>query len=104
MSFEAMDTLAAAEEQVRQMLADAGAEAKQSLARAREEGEQMIADALRKADSELTELGKQADEKVKSDVLALADNNENRKAAMRAHAEARADAAAAFVVERIVNG
>ena len=103
MSFEAMETLAAAEETVRRMQADAAVAAKQSLARAGEEGEQMIADALKKAESELAELGRQADEKAKASVLALAENNENRKAAMRAHAEARADKAAAFIVERIVN-
>lgn len=103
MPFDAIDTLAAAEEQVRVMLADAAAKAKQSLAQAREEGEQMLTDALRNADAELEELGKKSDEKAKANVLSLAENNENRKAAMRAHAETRADKAAAFIVERIVN-
>ena len=104
MSFEAMETLAAAEETVRRMLADAAADAKQKLADARSQGEQMVADALKKADDELAELTRQADAKAKEDVLELAGSNENRKAALRARAEARADKAAAFIVERIVNG
>ena len=104
MSFEAMETLAAAEENVRKMLADAAAASKQSIADARSEGERILADALKRADSELAELGRQADAKAKEDVLELAGNNENRKAALRARAEARADKAAAFIVERIVSG
>ena len=104
MSLEAMETLAAAEETVRRMLADAAAEAKQRLSDARSEGEQMVADAQKRADDELAELGRQADAKAKADVLELAGNNENRKAALRARAEARTDKAAAFIVERIVNG
>ena len=103
MSLEAMETLAAAEETVRRMQADAASAAKQRLAAAREEGEQLVAESLRRAEQELDELGKAADEKARADVIALAENNENRKAAMRAHAEARADKAAAFIVERIVN-
>ena len=104
MSFEAMETLAAAEETVRRMLADAAAASKQSIANARNEGEQILADALKSAESELAERNRQADAKAKADVLELAGNNENRKAALRARAEARADKAAAFIVERIVNG
>ena len=103
MPFDAMDTLAAAEEKVRVMLAEATARAKQSLTDARDAGERMLADALGSADAELAELGRQADEKARADVQSLAENNENRKAAMRARAEARADKAAAFIVERIVN-
>ena len=99
-----METLAAAEETVRRMLADAAAASKQSIANARNEGEQILADALKSAESELAERNRQADAKAKADVLELAGNNENRKAALRARAEARADKAAAFIVERIVNG
>ena len=103
MSFEALETLAQAEETVRRMQADAALRAKQSLAAAREEGEQMLADALKNADRELAELNRNADEKAKADLSELAANYENRKAAMRAHAEARSERAAAFIVERIVN-
>ena len=102
-SFEAMETLAAAEETVRRMLADASAEAKQRIADARSAGERTVADALKNAENELAELNRQADAKAKADVLELAGSNENRKAALQARADARADQAAAFIVERIVN-
>ena len=103
MSLEAMETLAAAEEKVRRMRADAAAAAKQSIADAREAGEQMIADAIRKSTEEIAELSRQSDEKAKADALDLAGSNENRKAVMRAKAESRASQAVDLIVERIVN-
>lgn len=103
MSLEAIQALTAAEETVRSMRADAAAEAKQKLAAARERGEQLVADAVKKAKAEMSELSRQADEKAKADAVALVGNNENRKAAMRVRAESKAEKAAAFIVERIVN-
>ena len=104
MSFEAMETLAAVEENVRRMHADAAAASKQALADAVAAGEQLVAEAIRTAEAELAELSRKADEKGRAAVLALADSNANRKAALGAKAEARAEKAAAFIVERIVNG
>ncbi len=104
MSLEAMETLAASEEQVRRMRADAAAAARQSIADARESGEKLIADAVKKAAEEIEALTRKSDEKAKADALELAGNNENRKAVMRAKAESRAEQAAALIVERIVNG
>ena len=103
MSLEAMETLAASEELVRRMRADAAAAAKQSIAEARENGERLIAEAIRKSTEEIGELARQSDEKAKAEALDLAGNNENRKAAMRAKAEAKAEQAVALIVERIVN-
>lgn len=103
MSLEAMETLAASEELVRRMRADAAAAAKQSVADARAEGEKRIEEAIRKASEEVSQLAKQADEKAKAEALALADNNENRKAVMRTKAESRAKQAVDLIVERIVN-
>ena len=103
MSREAMETLAASEELVRRMRADAAAAAKQSVADARADGEKRIAEAIRKASEEVSQLAKQADEKAKADAMSLADNNENRKAVMRAKAESRAKQAVDLIVERIVN-
>ena len=104
MSREAMETLAASEERVRRMRADAAAAAKQSIADARENGERLIAEAIQRSAEEISVLAKQADEKAKADALDLAGNNENRKAVMRAKAESKADQAVALIVERIVNG
>ena len=103
MSLEAMETLAAAEENVRRMRADAAAAAKQRIADAREAGEQLIADAVKKSAEEIAELARQSDEKAKADALELAGTNENRKAVMRAKAETRAAQAVDLIVERIVN-
>ena len=104
MSIEAMEILAASEEQVRRMRADAATAARQSIADARESGEKLIADAVKKAAEEVEALSRQSDEKAKANALELAGNNENRKAVMRAKAESRAEQAADLIVERIVNG
>ena len=103
MSLEAMETLAAAEEKVRRMRADAAAAAKQSIADARAEGEQRIADAIKKSAEEIEALARQSDEKARADDLELAGSNENRKAVLRAKAESRAEQAVSLIVERIVN-
>ncbi|MFR3291050.1 MAG: hypothetical protein ACLTSG_12870 [Lachnospiraceae bacterium] len=42
--------------------------------------------------------------KAKEDARQLASDTENRKAAMRARADARLEKAAALIVERVVNG
>jgi vacuolar-type H+-ATPase subunit H len=98
-----METLAASEELVRRMRADAAAAAKQSIADARENGEKLIAEAVRKSAEEIAELSRQSDEKAKADALELAGSNENRKAVMRAKAESKAQQAIDLIVERIVN-
>ncbi len=103
MSREAMETLAASEELVRRMRADASAAAKQSIADARESGEKLIAEAVRKSAEEIAELARRSDEKAKADALELAGSNENRKAVMRAKAESKAQQAVDLIVERIVN-
>lgn len=103
MSLEAMETLAASEELVRRMRADAAAAAKQRIADARESGEKLIAEAIRRSAEEIGELARQTDEKAKAQALELAGNNENRKAVMRTKAESRAKQAVDLIVERIVN-
>ena len=103
MSLEAMETLAASEEMVRRMRADAAAAAKQSIADARESGERLVAEAIRRSAEEIGELARQSDEKAKAEAKELAGSNENRKAVMRAKAESRAQEAVDLIVERIVN-
>ena len=84
MSFEAITAINEAEEKARQMKADALAGAK--------------------AAAEVRELRAKSDEKAKQDAIELASDTENRKAAMRARADARMEKAAALIVERVVNG
>ena len=104
MSFEAITAISAAEEKARQMKAEALAAAKAGEAAAVEEGKLTMEAARKKAESEVRELRAKSDEKAKQDAVALASDTENRKAAMRARADARMDKAAALIVERVVNG
>ena len=86
------------------MKAEALAAAKAAEAAAVEEGKLTMEAARKKAESEVRELRAKSDEKAKQDAVALASDTENRKAAMRARADARMDKAAALIVERVVNG
>ena len=52
----------------------------------------------------LAELRAKSDEKAREDARQLASDTENKKAAMRARADARLGKAAALIVERVVNG
>ena len=87
MSFEAITTISEAEESAKRMKAEALSAAKAA-----------------EAAAELAELRAKSDEKAKEDARQLASDTENRKAAMRARADARLEKAAALIVERVVNG
>ena len=78
--------------------------AKAAEAAAQAEGRTAMEAAEKKAAAELAELRSKSDEKAKEDALELASDTENRKAAMRARADARLEKAAALIVERVVNG
>ncbi len=103
MSLEAMQFLAAAEENVKQMKSSSAAAAKKRIADARLAGEAMLAEAVKKAERELDELDAAANEEAKKSAHELAEKNEAGKSAMRAAAEVKMPEAVAFIVERIVN-
>jgi vacuolar-type H+-ATPase subunit H len=103
MSLEAIKTIGEAEENAKRIRADAASDAKKAIADAEAAGHAAIDAAIRKAEDELRELTKKADEKATADAQQLADDTENKKAAMRARAEKLVDKAASLVVERIVN-
>ena len=63
-----------------------------------------MAEAEKKAAAELAGLREKSGEKAKEGARQLASDTENRKAAMRARADARLEKAAALIVERVVNG
>ena len=93
MSFEAITSITGAE-----------AAAKATIAGAELKAKQMLADAAgKKAEGELQELNRQAADKARADAETVSGELENRKAALRARAEARLEEAATLVVERIVN-
>ncbi len=103
MSLEAIKTISEAEEAVRRRKAEAQLEAKRAIADAQAAADAAVEAAKAKAADELQGLVKTADDKSRADALELAGNTENKKAAMRVHAESRLDAAARFITERIVN-
>lgn len=102
MSLEAMQFLAAAEENVKQMKASSAAAAKKRIADARLAGEAMLEEAVKKAERELDELSAAANEEAKKSAHELAAKNEASKSVMRAAAEANMAQAVSFIVERIV--
>ena len=103
MSFEAISNIAQAEAQAKNAVAGAEARAKQLAADAESAGKLAVEATVQKAEAELTELGRQVDEKAQAQAESLAAELENQKAVLRAKAEGKLDAAAALVVERIVN-
>ncbi len=103
MSFEAITSIADAEANAKAAVAAAELKSKQMLADAETAGKAAIEAAAVKAEEELTELRRKADEKAKTDAGGLSGELENKKAALRAKAEANLEKAAALVVERIVN-
>ena len=103
MSFEAIEGISNAEAYEKELIAADDVKALQMSAEAENEGKAAVEAARAKADSELTELRKQADAKAMTEAGELSAETENRKAALRARAEARLEKAAALVVERIVN-
>ena len=104
MSFEAISRITQAEAEARAAVAAAEQEAKQMLSDAQSAGKASVEAACAKAEGELRQLGRKAEEKLGEDAGDLNRDMENKKAALRARAEARLEKAAALVVERIVNG
>ena len=104
MSLEAMKSIAAAEERVRQLKSENASDVKRKIAEAIADGEALVAEAVRKADAELALVNASAVSKAKESAQGLAGNSENRKAEMRARAESKMDKASELIVERIVNG
>lgn len=103
MSFEAITGIVGAETQAKAAVAGAEARAKQMLTDAQSAGKASVEAACAKAEIELAELRRKAGEKARDQAGAFSGELENRKAALRAKAEARLEKAAALVVERIVN-
>ena len=102
MSFEAINSVVQAENEAKAAVAAAEAKAKQMLSDAQAAGRAAVEAAGDKADSALAELRRKADEEAMAKAAELSRDVENKKAALRARAEARLDRAASLVVERIV--
>ena len=103
MSFEAITSITEAEALAKTAVVQAEAKARQMIADAEAAGKAAVEAAAAKAESELVELRRQSDEKAVKAANELSHELENKKAALRAKAEAKLDQAAKLVVERIVN-
>ena len=102
MSFEAINSVVQAENEAKAAVAAAEAKARQMISDAQAAGKAAVEAAGDKADSAISELRRKADEEAMGKASELQSDVENRKAALRARAEARLDRAASLVVERIV--
>ena len=103
MSFEAIQSIAQAEDAAKTAVQYAKAQAKQMIADAETVGRAGIDAATTEADKILAELRQKSDAKSIEDATKLLSQLEADKSALKAQAEAKLDAAAALVVERIVN-
>ena len=104
MSFDAITGIAQAEDAAQVAVQYAQAQAKQMLADAESEGKAEIEAAVARAEKELRVLRQKSDVKSVEDAKKLLNELETKKAVLQAGAEAKLDAAASLVAERVVKG
>ena len=104
MSFDAITGIAQAEDAAKVAVQYAQAQAKQMLADAETEGKAEVDAAVARAEKELRALQQKSDAKSVEDAKKLLNELETKKAVLQAGAEARLDAAASLVAERVVKG
>ena len=102
MSFDAISGIAQAEDAAKVAVQYAQAQARQMLADAEAQGKAGIEAAVAKAEKELRTLQQKSDMKSVEDARKLLSEVETKKAVLQAGAEAKLEAAAALVAERIV--
>lgn len=103
MSFEAITMINQAEESAKKGRAQVLTDSKAAETAAVEAGKAAVEAAVAEARQKVQDMQSQLDAKATAAANALAKENENQKAAMRACAEGRLEQAAALIVERIVN-
>lgn len=103
MSFDAIASIAQAEDAAKVAVSYAEAQGRQMIADAEAAGKASIEAAVKKAEAELGELKKRSDAKSLDEAAKLSQSVQGRKADLRAAAEEKLEAAAKLVVERIVN-
>ena len=102
MSFDAITGIAQAEDAAKVAVQYAQAQAKQMLADAEAEGKAEIDEAVARAEKELRALRQKSDAKSVEDAKKLLNELETKKAVLQAGAEAKLDAAASLVAERVM--
>jgi V/A-type H+-transporting ATPase subunit G/H len=104
MSLDAIKSIGEAEENARRLKQDAQANAKHAVEAAHEAGRDTVAKTIARAHEEVKQLQNASDEKSAESAREVLSSTENRRATIRARADSRIDAAAAIIIERIVNG
>ncbi len=104
MSFDAITGIAQAEDAAKVAVQYAQAQAKQMIADAEAEGKAVIDAAVARAEKELRALRQKSDAKSVEDAKKLLNELETKKAVLQAGAEAKLDAAASLVAERVMKG
>ncbi len=104
MSFDAITSIAQAEDAAKVAVQYAQAQAKQMVADAEAAGKAAVEAAAVKADKELESLKKKSSAKSVEDAKKMLETLETKKSVLRAGAEAKLSSAATLVVERIVKG
>jgi len=102
-SSEAIRIICAAEEEARQAIFAAREGAQEAVEEAHRAGKETVASTIARVEAEIAHLTRTMDHKATEEALELASTTANRQATLHARAERRLDAAAALIVERIVN-
>ena len=102
MSLEAIQTVTRVERESQEKLAAAGAEARQIVAEARREGEALLLRTREHAAEEGKALMKGAEERAARKAEEISREAEQESAALRKEAETHLEAAAEFIVGRVV--
>ena len=103
MSKEALKMVAAAEKLADSEIAEAKIKAEAAAEEARKEGEALIKEARLRAEKEIEELMQAAARKEADNARELKEQTANKCAAIGARAETRLDAAADFIVRRLLD-
>lgn len=103
MSFESINSVRAAEDKAKKIVAEAEAEARRMLADTEEKGALDRSEAEDKARRELGELDLKTEVLAREAIEEIQSAAETKKAVLKAKAESRMEKAAALIVERIVN-
>jgi V/A-type H+-transporting ATPase subunit G/H len=104
LSLDSIAKITEAEAAAARMKSDATADARRTVELAEENGKAALEKALSDAEKETLQLRRELEKKAATDAEELNSKTLSHCAAVRAHAEARLDKAAAIVVDRIVKG
>jgi V/A-type H+-transporting ATPase subunit G/H len=104
MSLEAIKSISEAEERAKKARQEAQQNARKAIDDAHKAGNDSVEATIERAESEVAALKRAADAKAAESAKELLSTTANKRAAIKARAEGRLDAAAGIIIERIVGG